>query len=173
MGVSLVYAAYAVSALGALGVYWALPKDGRPSRRGVVGTMLAAAIGAFLLLLAQLLGDDAQRVYLYVLSVLALGGAVRVVTHPRPVFSAIFFILVVLSTAAMLVLIGAEFLGAALVIVYAGAILVTYVFVIMLAQQTAPQSGGMFAQACIMTAMPESRWRRCLRGSSSSARSRG
>lgn len=147
MGVSLVYAAYAVSALGALGVYWALPKDGRPSRRGVVGTILAAAIGAFLLLLAQLLGDDAQRVYLYVLSVLALGGAVRVVTHPRPVFSAIFFILVVLSTAAMLVLVGAEFLGAALVIVYAGAILVTYVFVIMLAQQTAPQSGGMFAQA--------------------------
>ena len=40
-----------------------------------------------------------------------------------------------MSTSGMAVLAGAEFLAAALVIVYAGAILVTYVFVIMLAQQ--------------------------------------
>lgn len=143
----LVYAAYAVSALGAVAVYTALPKEGRPSRRGVVFTLLAAAIGAILMLLAQVLGDIGQRVYFYVLCVLTLGGAVRVVTHPRPVFAAIFFVLVVLSTAALMFLVGAEFLGAALVIVYAGAILVTYVFVIMLAQQVLPQSGGMFAQA--------------------------
>ena len=147
MGVSLVYAAYGVAALGALGVYCALPKEGRPSSKGVIVTLMAAAIGALLLLLGQIIGEESQRIYMYVLAVLALGGAVRVVTHPRPVFAALFFILVVLSTAAMLVLIGAEFLGAALVIVYAGAILVTYVFVIMLAQQTSPQSGGMFAQA--------------------------
>lgn len=147
MGVFLVYAAYAVAALGALGVYCALPKDGKSAHRGVVGTLFAAAIGAMLLLLGQILGEEAQRVYLYVLSIMALGGAVRVVTHPRPVFSALFFILVVLSTAALLVQVGAEFLGAALVIVYAGAILVTYVFVIMLAQQSSPQTGGMFAQA--------------------------
>lgn len=143
----LVYAAYGVSALGALAVYAALPKEGRPSRRGVVGTLLAAAIGAMVLLLGQVLGDAGQRVYFYVLSILALGGAVRVVTHGRPVYAALFFILVVLSTAALMVLVGAEFLAAALVIVYAGAILVTYVFVIMLAQQTAPREGGMFAQA--------------------------
>ncbi len=143
----LVYSAYAVAGLGAMAVYAALPKEGRPTARGVIFTLLAAAIGALLLLLGQLLGEVGQRVYFYVLAVLTLGGAVRVVTHPRPVYAAIFFVLVVLSTAALLVLVGAEFLAAALVIVYAGAILVTYVFVIMLAQQTAPLTGGMFAQA--------------------------
>ncbi len=143
----LVYLAYAAAALGALAVYAALPREGRPASRGVVLTLVAAAVGALLLLMGQLLGEAGQRVYFYVLSLLTLGGAVRVVTHPRPVYAALFFVMVVLSTAALMVLVGAEFLAAALVIVYAGAILVTYVFVIMLAQQSAPQSGGMFAQA--------------------------
>jgi len=58
------------------------------------------------------------------------------VTHPQPVYSALYFILVILATTAILVLCGAEFLGFALAMVYAGAILVTYVFVLMLSQQS-------------------------------------
>lgn len=144
---SLAYFAYAVFAVGAIAVLVALPKEGRPTRRGVVLTLFAAAVGAMLMALSAVLGERGQTVYFYILCILTLGGAARVVTHARPVFAALFFILVVLSTAALMFLVGAEFLGAALVIVYAGAILVTYVFVIMLAQQTAPQVGGMFAQA--------------------------
>jgi len=60
---------------------------------------------------------------------------VRVITHRRPVYSALYFVLLILAVTGLLVLLEAKFLAAALVIVYAGAILVTYVFVIMLAQQ--------------------------------------
>jgi NADH-quinone oxidoreductase subunit J len=58
-----------------------------------------------------------------------------VVTHPRPVYSARYFIRTVVATAGLFVLLWAEFMAAALVLIYAGAILVTYVFVIMLAAQ--------------------------------------
>jgi NADH-quinone oxidoreductase subunit J len=59
-----------------------------------------------------------------------------VVTHPRPVYSALYFVLTVFATAGLFILLWAEFMAAALVIIYAGAILVTYVFVIMLAAST-------------------------------------
>lgn len=144
---TLVYFAYGVAALGAVALYAALPRDGRPSRRGLVFMLMAASLGAIILLFQKVVGGAATQVYFYILAALTLGGAVRVVTHPRPVFSALFFIMVVLATAALLIISGAEFLGAALVIVYAGAILVTYVFVIFLAQQAAPSTGGQFAAA--------------------------
>jgi len=66
---------------------------------------------------------------------MAILAATRVITHPKPVYSAIYFVAVVIAVAALLVLQEAEFLAVALVIIYAGAILVTYLFVIMLAQQ--------------------------------------
>jgi NADH-quinone oxidoreductase subunit J len=132
---ALVYLAYAVAALGAVAIYVTLPKEGRSAHWCLVVLVVALAAGAALLLLGRLLGDAGNKLYFYLLSLLALGGAVRVVTHPRPVYSALFFVLVVLSTAGLMVLVGAEFLAAALVIVYAGAILVTYVFVIIVSKQ--------------------------------------
>jgi NADH-quinone oxidoreductase subunit J len=69
------------------------------------------------------------------LSLIAAGAAVRVITHARPVYSALYFVLVVLAVSGLLLMLHAEFLAIALVLVYAGAILVTYIFVIMLAQQ--------------------------------------
>jgi NADH-quinone oxidoreductase subunit J len=72
------------------------------------------------------------------MAVVGLAGALRVITHRRPIYSALYFVLVILTVAGMLILMQATFLAAALVIIYAGAILVVYVFVIMLAQE----SGG-------------------------------
>jgi NADH-quinone oxidoreductase subunit J len=74
--------------------------------------------------------------YFYLFALIALICATGVITQRQAVYSALFFVIVVLSVAGLLLLLGAEFLAAALVIVYAGAILVTYVFVIMLASQT-------------------------------------
>jgi NADH-quinone oxidoreductase subunit J len=68
------------------------------------------------------------------------------ITSRRPVYCALYFVLVVLASAALFLLLEAEFMAFALVIVYAGAILITYLFVLMLAQQ-APQEGGESAQA--------------------------
>ncbi|MFQ5430140.1 MAG: NADH-quinone oxidoreductase subunit J [Phycisphaerae bacterium] len=144
MNEQLVYGAYGVAALTATGVYVGLPKAGRPIRAGLFLLLTAAAFGGLFYVLARVPGEASNPVSFCALGLLGVGGAIRVVTHPRPVYSALYFILVVLSTAALLILAGAEFLGAALVIVYAGAILVTYVFVIMLSQQPA-QSGGRWA----------------------------
>lgn len=70
-----------------------------------------------------------------VVGFVALAGVRGVLATTRPVFAALFFILVILSGAAAAILLEAEFLAFALIIVYAGAILITYLFVLMLAQQ--------------------------------------
>jgi NADH:ubiquinone oxidoreductase subunit 6 (subunit J) len=57
------------------------------------------------------------------------------VTQRNPVRAALSFALVVLSTCGLFLLQAAPFLMAATVIIYAGAIIVTFLFVIMLAQQ--------------------------------------
>jgi NADH-quinone oxidoreductase subunit J len=92
-------------------------------------------VGLVVVLAARVVVPDATSFYFYLFASIAVVAAVRVVTHPRPIYSALYFVLVVLAVAALLVLQGAEFLAIALVIIYAGAILVTYLFVIMLAQQ--------------------------------------
>ena len=121
-------------ALGGVGLYLAMP-GGRldVGRAGYLVLALAVAVvaGAFL---ARIAGPE-SRVWFIALALIGLWGAVRVVTHERPVYSALYFILVIVAVTGLLVLMSAEFLAAALLIIYAGAILVTYVFVIMLAQQ--------------------------------------
>ena len=56
------------------------------------------------------------------------------VTSRNPIYSALWFASVVLSTSGLFLLAGAPFLAAGTIIVYAGAIIVTFLFVIMLAQ---------------------------------------
>jgi NADH-quinone oxidoreductase subunit J len=80
--------------------------------------------------------------YFWIFSTIALVGAVRVITHPKPVYSALYFVVTVFATAGLFLLLWAEFLAAALVLIYAGAILVTYVFVIMLAAEAAPSGSA-------------------------------
>ncbi len=132
-------------AAGALGIYFALPRGGRINRAAAL-LFGAIAAGGILLVMYQGLGDTARpSVVFAVFSLLAVGSAARVITHRKPVYSALYFVVVVLATSALAVMAGAEFLAMALLIVYAGAILVTYVFVIMLAQQSAddPESLSM------------------------------
>lgn len=124
-----------VAVIGGLAVFLAMPG---PRRTGRIAPVILGAVGIAALLgyLVGVLGCG--RIVFYILAALAVIGAARVVTHHKPVYSAVYFILLVLCVAGIAILTGAEYLGAALVIVYAGAILVTYVFVIMLAQQPTP-----------------------------------
>lgn len=139
---ALIYGVYGAAGAIALAVYYMLPKGGRDARPLPAVVLAAFALGVIALLLGRLLGGAADRLYVILLSLLTIFGAMKVVTHPRPVYSAIYFGVVVLATAGLVVLAGAEFLAAALIIVYAGAILVTYVFVIMMAQQSSVGAGG-------------------------------
>src|SRR3989440_11180469 len=80
--------------------------------------------------------------FFWIFSAIAIIGALRVVTHPKPVYSALYFILTVFASAGLFLLLWAEFMAAALVLIYAGAILVTYVFVIMLAAEASAPGAG-------------------------------
>lgn len=128
---------YLVCALGALALALALPR--RNDKLAVVGGLtLAAALGLAALGLssaAQSSGQDTPNAFFYIFAIIALGSSARVITHPRPVYAALYFILSIIASAGLYVLLSAEFMAFALVIIYAGAILITYLFVIMLATQ--------------------------------------
>src|SRR5664279_3453707 len=67
-----------------------------------------------------------------VFAIVAVVCAINVVVQTHPISSAISLVGVMGSLAVLYLLLGAEFLAAAQVIVYAGAIMVLFVFVIML-----------------------------------------
>ncbi len=134
------YAIYTASLLGALALFFSLPHRLSMARFGGVLGVAALALLMFWLLSLLPAGEpgDHPTIYYYLFTLISLAAGSRVVTHPRPVYSALYFVLVILSSAGMLVLLQAEFMAFAMVIIYGGAILVTYMFVIMLA--TMPQS---------------------------------
>jgi NADH-quinone oxidoreductase subunit J len=68
----------------------------------------------------------------YVFAAVALGGAFGVVTARKPVASLMFMVVTLASIAGIFLLHNAHFLAAVQVIVYAGAIMVLFLFVIML-----------------------------------------
>ncbi len=68
----------------------------------------------------------------YLFSAVTLFSAVGVVTMRNPVYAALFLILAFFSSAAIWILLGAEFLGVVLVLVYVGAVMVLFLFVIMM-----------------------------------------
>jgi NADH-quinone oxidoreductase subunit J len=126
---------YLLLALGGAGVCVALPRRGLNPQP--IGFILAGIVlGVVLLILGLRSRPYTPNVYFYIFAAIALGGALKVVTHKRPVYAALYFILTILSSAGLFVVLSAEFLAFALVIVYAGAILITYLFVIMLATQS-------------------------------------
>ncbi len=63
---------------------------------------------------------------------LCLAGAINLLLQTHPINSALSLIVVMTSLAVLYLLLGAEFLAAAQVIVYAGAIMVLFTFVVML-----------------------------------------
>jgi len=102
----------------------------------VVGAVIGAiALGGLFVSMGIKAGDDRPEFYFYLFSAIALGSALRVISHPRPVYAALYFILTILASSALYLVLEAEFMAFALIIIYAGAILITYLFVIMLAEQ--------------------------------------
>jgi len=73
-----------------------------------------------------------QMVVFLVLAAVAVAGAVNVVVLRHPIHSAISLIVVMVSLAGLFLTLEAEFIAALQIIVYAGAIMVLFVFVIML-----------------------------------------
>ncbi len=136
---------YIACVAGAAALYLTLrPPKGKRGLR-VAGGLVGLGVFGWLIwaapeLLQTMAGiavkpEGRPEAFFLMFSLISIASAVRMITHDRPVYSALYFVLVVLSSAALFLLLQAEFMAFALIIVYAGAILITYLFVIMLAQQ--------------------------------------
>jgi NADH-quinone oxidoreductase subunit J len=114
---------FAASVAGMLAILALLPRKHNSYK--AIGTVIGAAA------LGGPLGDESGHAFMfyYIFSALGIVSAVRVITHTKPVYSALWFVMVVLSTSGLLLTLGSEFMAFAMIIIYGGAILVTYVFV--------------------------------------------
>src|SRR6201997_2395681 len=73
-----------------------------------------------------------QMAVFLVLAAVAVAGAVSVILQREPIHSALSLITIMVALAGLYLLQGAEFIAAVQIIVYGGAIMVLFVFVIML-----------------------------------------
>jgi NADH-quinone oxidoreductase subunit J len=132
-------------ALAGASIYLLLPR-GYPMPRlwGVVIGLLALALVGWLWIWPD--GTVIEQFLFYCFAGTALAAAVAMITQQNPVHAALSFALVVLSSCGLFLLQAAPFLMAATTIVYAGAIVVTFLFVIMLAQQFGLSKADQHAQ---------------------------
>ena len=74
----------------------------------------------------------AQLIIFSVLAAVLVGAALGVITARNPVHSALFLVLAFVTSAGLWLLLEAEFLGIVLVLVYVGAVMVLFLFVVMM-----------------------------------------
>jgi len=129
---------YLATAAGGLGLLLMMPQAKRPTR--TIGALIAAAaLGAAWIGVCQATKgygwriDAGAQTFYYIFSAIAIVAAVFVIASRKPVYAALWFVMVVLASAGLFLTLTAEFMAFAMVIIYGGAILVTYMFVIMLA----------------------------------------
>jgi NADH-quinone oxidoreductase subunit J len=128
----MIFAAVGASAAG----MW-LATSPRAASVRILGAVLASAgLIAGVVVLNGPGGALDERIMFWVFAGAALVSGVFMVTSREPVYAALWFALATLGVCGLFMLLWAPFLAAATIIVYAGAIIVTFLFVIMLAQQS-------------------------------------
>ena len=120
--------------LGAIAVAWLMPKEAsKPSwLAGLLGLAALGILGGTWLKPTDGVLPD---VLFHLFAGVAIVAAVLMITNRNPAYSALWFAVVTLAVCGLFLLQSAPFLASATVIVYAGAIIVTFLFVLMLAQQ--------------------------------------
>lgn len=76
-----------------------------------------------------------EGIFFYIFSAIAILCAIMVVANPfskNPVTSALFLVLTIISLAGLFVLLNAYFIAAVQILIYAGAVIVLFLFVLML-----------------------------------------
>ncbi|HXH28694.1 MAG TPA: NADH-quinone oxidoreductase subunit J [Candidatus Polarisedimenticolia bacterium] len=132
-------------------VVFALLRAFLPDRPLAAAVFLVAAAGT----LAVLFHDDLLRMEFWAGAVgfTAILSALLIVMHPNPMVSVLFLILNLFCIALFYLMLQAEFLAALQVIIYAGAIMVLFVFVVMLlnlrAEEGLAAGGGLQRWAAI------------------------
>jgi len=82
----------------------------------------------------------AHSLFFYFFSAIAVFSSVMVVISRNTVYSVFFLILVFVSISVLFIMIGAEFLGMIMLIVYVGAVAVLFLFVVMMLNITEQES---------------------------------
>ena len=73
-----------------------------------------------------------SALFFYLFAIICVGAAFMVIAVRNPVHAVLFLILAFFNAAGLFVLLGAEFLAMILVVVYVGAVLVLFLFVVMM-----------------------------------------
>ena len=73
-----------------------------------------------------------QAIFFYLFAAVAVASAFMVIASRNPVHSVLFLILAFFNAAGLFILLGAEFLAMLLVVVYVGAVMVLFLFVVMM-----------------------------------------
>jgi hypothetical protein len=85
-----------------------------------------------------------EKFLFYVFALILVFAAVRVITVRNSVHAALFLVLAFFTSAALWLLIEAEFLAITMVLVYVGAVMVLFLFVVMMLDiNVAPTAGGL------------------------------
>jgi NADH:ubiquinone oxidoreductase subunit 6 (subunit J) len=129
--------------LAVAGFVFLLPRpQGRRVTAGVAALIAAAAVFAAYLYatFGNPMPDAVGSVLFWVFAGGALVFGTVLVTQSNPARGAIAFAFVILSTCGLFLLLAATFLMAVTIIVYAGAIIVTFLFVLMLSQAKGPSN---------------------------------
>jgi|GEM_PF-1054692 len=116
--------------LTAGGLWWALPW-GKNRKRAVGWGFLAVGL-AMIAAVIPPIGNVLARSLLTLAAAITIASAVAMVTSDRPLYAALWFGMAVLGTAGMLLYNGAQFVAMALIVIYIGAILVVFLFLLML-----------------------------------------
>ena len=82
----------------------------------------------------------AHTLFFYFFSTIAIFSSCMVVVSKNTVYSVFFLILVFISVSVLFIMIGAEFLGMIMLIVYVGAVAVLFLFVVMMLNVTEQSS---------------------------------
>jgi NADH-quinone oxidoreductase subunit J len=98
------------------------------------GSLLGLVALAGFILTGRRLGGLGEEAVFLIVSFVAIFSAAATIVSRSPVYAAIWFALALAGVAGVLLVLGAQFLGVATIVVYAGAILVMFLFVLMLAQ---------------------------------------
>ena len=75
---------------------------------------------------------DVKTALFYLFAAILLFAAFRVITSRNPVYAALYLVLAFFQAAAIWILLKAEFLAITLVLVYVGAVMVLFLFVVMM-----------------------------------------
>ena len=94
-----------------------------------------------------------HSVFFYIFSIIAVFSSVMVLASKNTVHSVFFLILDFISISALFIMIGAEFLGMMMLIVYVGAVAVLFLFVVMMLN-VAQQKNEWFASTKSSTHIP-------------------